>query len=54
MHGKALRWGHYQNLMLSLAATSGSHLILVMPLSVGLIPTSYLHLLSEADEVSGD
>lgn len=54
MHDKALRWGHYQNLMLSLAATSDSHLILVMPLSVGLIPTSYLHLLSEADEVSRD
>lgn len=52
MHGKAFRWGQYQNLMLSLAATSGSHLIL--PLSVGFIPTSYLHLLLEADEVSRD
>jgi hypothetical protein len=40
MHGKAFRWGHYQNLMLSLAATSGSHLIL--PLSALSLPLIYI------------
>jgi len=33
---KALRWGCYQDLELSLAAFSGRCLILVMPLSAGL------------------